>query len=1003
MTRVPVISGASSPSPPPADNITSRPHTPEVRHIVPSTEFTFSPSGPGFNFAFTPPSREIMTPGSDTTNTRFGPLLVPSVSRESTTSDTRARLSAVDRGSSLRQENNGAPETPRPTVQRSNLSPNLNIATYRDLHNATPTPSPQPTSSSGPSQESLSSRLESVALGFRNLAVRSQESTVITRSPLSSHLESVALGFRNLAIRNEEVPSIQGHEEEQGDNTSDSWSDASSGEESDEYHVSQEKLPDAPIYNVRLQRAVKEVRSQLLHLSNTMGRCGLAHDQTTDISALYEQVQMMSKFDYPATRTVGLIGDSGVGKSSLVNALLDQSGLSRSSGNGTACTSVVTEFRNVDERHQRPYTVEADFMGTDEIRELLRELVRCFRRVHTEARSEIVGGNEWDLAQSSSVRAWAALEALFSSEPGFSEEFLSNEEPDAENIILTQLKEWIQDVLSHKPGGPDAIQYSFTAQDAHECKDSLDMLTMGPYHPGGRAIWPFVKMIRVFLKSPILRTGLVIADLPGLRDSNYVRVRATERYLRHSCEEVFIVCKITRCDSDVSIQEIIDKCTPDQQIRIVCTQSETVDAEETMRDRAAPRGTIEQIQQLLANIRTLERSLRKMEKSQSRNAVGTELWRLAKREAKRLKKLLIETRNRDANQKLSKKYNRVVKVFCVSSQLYTKHRADGRQQASEYIDLSGILELRQYCQLVPAQAQFQATSAFLENSVPALLKSLDQWILAGSNRVTVERAQTLRRALDEARATITSGAQDELLHNWESLLQLLRQQQSTTETRVTGIFESVCDTLEEHVHLAPEAMENLLDSIDAHQRCINVSISSCFDDIIASSTRISWDASDGHSDISYMADIMRPAYDICNLESGRGSHDRRKRNMDQHLRHSQIFLKLATRIQVEYDSMTNTLFDDLKQRLEAEVQNITRDLGVAIAVEGEVTEASRVPALADEMREKIARIEECLDEAQTLVKESSQRRSQQRGGLEIDTGEFSTPGTARGEGLMYYS
>ncbi|PTU21875.1 hypothetical protein P175DRAFT_0436233 [Aspergillus ochraceoroseus IBT 24754] len=994
-----------------------------------------------------------MTPGSDTTNTRFGPLLVPSVSRESTTSDTRARLSAVDRGSSLRQENNGAPETPRPTVQRSNLSPNLNIATYRDLHNATPTPSPQPTS------------------------------TVITRSPLSSHLESVALGFRNLAIRNEEVPSIQGHEEEQGDNTSDSWSDASSGEESDEYHVSQEKLPDAPIYNVRLQRAVKEVRSQLLHLSNTMGRCGLAHDQTTDISALYEQVQMMSKFDYPATRTVGLIGDSGVGKYSLVNALLDQSGLSRSSGNGTACTSVVTEFRNVDERHQRPYTVEADFMGTDEIRELLRELVRCFRRVHTEARSEIVGGNEWDLAQSSSVRAWAALEALFSSEPGFSEEFLSNEEPDAENIILTQLKEWIQDVLSHKPGGPDAIQYSFTAQDAHECKDSLDMLTMGPYHPGGRAIWPFVKMIRVFLKSPILRTGLVIADLPGLRDSNYVRVRATERYLRHSCEEVFIVCKITRCDSDVSIQEIIDKCTPDQQIRIVCTQSETVDAEETMRDRAAPRGTIEQIQQLLANIRTLERSLRKMEKSQSRNAVGTELWRLAKREAKRLKKLLIETRNRDANQKLSKKYNRVVKVFCVSSQLYTKHRADGRQQASEYIDLSGILELRQYCQLVPAQAQFQATSAFLENSVPALLKSLDQWILAGSNRVTVERAQTLRRALDEARATITSrltsrnscmrpvqaglanqlrefitrpirdserrwnaeatrvsrnwetihhdtyaafcrkygvhqsrdstirywnneilqGAQDELLHNWESLLQLLRQQQSTTETRVTGIFESVCDTLEEHVHLAPEAMENLLDSIDAHQRCINVSISSCFDDIIASSTRISWDASDGHSDISYMADIMRPAYDICNLESGRGSHDRRKRNMDQHLRHSQIFLKLATRIQVEYDSMTNTLFDDLKQRLEAEVQNITRDLGVAIAVEGEVTEASRVPALADEMREKIARIEECLDEAQTLVKESSQRRSQQRGGLEIDTGEFSTPGTARGEGLMYYS
>lgn len=60
----------------------------------------------------------------------------------------------------------------------------------------------------------------------------------------------------------------------------------------------------------------------------------------------------------------------------------------------------------------------------------------------------------------------------------------------------------------------------------------------------------------------------------GFRDLNYARIRATERYLRHNCNEVFIVSTIFRCTTDRSIGDIIRRRAQGQPIRIVCTRSE---------------------------------------------------------------------------------------------------------------------------------------------------------------------------------------------------------------------------------------------------------------------------------------------------------------------------------------------------------------------------------------------------------------------------------------------
>ncbi|KAJ5759388.1 hypothetical protein N7520_006544 [Penicillium odoratum] len=153
-----------------------------------------------------------------------------------------------------------------------------------------------------------------------------------------------------------------------------------------------------------------------------MGASDLAHDPNSSLHKLRSDAKIMSEFQYPEKRTVGFIGDSGVGKSSLINCLLDQINLAKSSGEGSACTCVVTEFRNVDDDHQEPFTVEADYMNTEERSELLQELLR----------SQL---------QNSATKALKTLQTVFQNKPDMGIEFLAKEEEGAEGTIQAQLEE----------------------------------------------------------------------------------------------------------------------------------------------------------------------------------------------------------------------------------------------------------------------------------------------------------------------------------------------------------------------------------------------------------------------------------------------------------------------------------------------------------------------------------------------------------------------------------
>jgi hypothetical protein len=96
-----------------------------------------------------------------------------------------------------------------------------------------------------------------------------------------------------------------------------------------------------------------------------------------------------------------------------------------------------------------------------------------------------------------------------------------------------------------------------------------------------------------------------------------------------------------------------------------------------------------------------------------------------------------------------------LKIFCVSNKDYFEHRHDEQDRAELRLELSGILGLRRYCHSIPAEAQFTAAAAFIEHEAPALVGSLRQWSVAGSDQVPAKEADELRHLMKQTEEVLT--------------------------------------------------------------------------------------------------------------------------------------------------------------------------------------------------------------------------------------------------------
>lgn len=473
------------------------------------------------------------------------------------------------------------------------------------------------------------------------------------------------------------------------------------------------------------------------------------------MKGLHERARRLSCFQPLSTRTVGFVGDSGVGKSSLLNSLLDCRGLARTTNNGAACTCVVTEYHY---HAEDDFVVEVEKFSIEELSDQLSELLGCYKNFHAHGESLDEEARK-DLEARANIAA-DTFQAMFR---GFlqDDDWLIEESHD---VIVDQFHDWMTSASGLESPSRQVVT------SLEQCSSLLMQLTSEV--PGAQvpATWPYIRKIKVSLKAHILSKGLVLVDLPGLRDLNSARRNITERYIRN-CHEIFAVCNIGRATTDIGVKSVFDLAR-DARLRhigIVCTKSDDIDPEEIKDDWGKEPGR--KIRKLLKSLRFLNSELKDADEELANfndlPKMGAEthqelLELLEERrniekqrntEDYELKKYAIDMRNAYVVGRLRETYEDhtaadTLHIFCVSNTMYWEKRMAELSVAEPFLKLSGIIAIRKHCTAMVAASQLRTSSSFLDNDVPTLLSEIELWVQSGLGSSSAEQKEAVRGILD---------------------------------------------------------------------------------------------------------------------------------------------------------------------------------------------------------------------------------------------------------------
>ncbi|KAJ7700013.1 hypothetical protein B0H17DRAFT_274436 [Mycena rosella] len=263
---------------------------------------------------------------------------------------------------------------------------------------------------------------------------------------------------------------------------------------------------------------------------------------------------------------IAVCGATGSGKSSILNAILDDNIVPTSGMR--ACTAVVTEIA-----YHKKKTIDADvsFLSEAEWKAELKILL-----------DDLVD-DDGNLKRSTDMRsdagvAWSKVHAVY---PTILQEKLVTMTPEqiiakdpkiakilgaTKNIVAkdskvfaSEIAKYIDSVDDRKRGKDKKKDKSDKSKDKSlmdKVKEAAGKSKSKKNDAKTPALWPLIRQVNVRCPSAALATGAVLVDLPGTGDANAARNSIAKTYLK-KCDCIWILAPITRAVDDKIAKDLL--------------------------------------------------------------------------------------------------------------------------------------------------------------------------------------------------------------------------------------------------------------------------------------------------------------------------------------------------------------------------------------------------------------------------------------------------------------
>ncbi|KAG9195536.1 hypothetical protein G6011_00657 [Alternaria panax] len=332
---------------------------------------------------------------------------------------------------------------------------------------------------------------------------------------------------------------------------------------------------------------------------------------------------------------VGVVGNTGAGKSSVINAMLDEERLVPTNCM-RACTAVVTEISwNSSIDPSSKYRAEIEFISQvdweKELTVLLGEFLSENGKLSRDAQDQ----------NSDAGIAWAKFHAVYPSVP---RDALG--ECDVPSLMSRRS---VIDVLgTTKEIHAARPQYFYQELQRYvDSKEKVSKKGKNKEKASKPAVqveyWPLIKVVKIYTKSHALSTGAVIVDLPGVHDSNAARAAVAQGYMKQ-CTGLWIVAPINRAVDDKAAKTLLGDSFKRQlkydggfsSVTFVCSKTDDISITEAidslgLEDKVAEfeeqqDQCNDQIQQIQSKIKDLNESREVYKIAISSASEDIELW-----------------------------------------------------------------------------------------------------------------------------------------------------------------------------------------------------------------------------------------------------------------------------------------------------------------------------------------------------------------------------------------
>ncbi|KAH0617302.1 hypothetical protein JD844_015339 [Phrynosoma platyrhinos] len=315
-----------------------------------------------------------------------------------------------------------------------------------------------------------------------------------------------------------------------------------------------------------IQFQLQECQSVLAEISKSLN--GVEGIDNTHVDKWREQIALLQKATKMPQTFIAVVGNTGAGKSCLLNALLDEEAVLPTS-DMRACTAVVVEVSRA--AGGSPYEAEVEFLSREEWYKELGALLKDMKDKSGNLKRRCPD------RKTEAGAAYCRVKAVY----GRIEELEKLEQMQEVTQYLGTVK--------HLSAETATVFRSSIEKFIDSRTDNLREMKGGEF-------WPIVKCVRIRVaNSEVLKTGAVLVDLPGTRDSNAARDEAAKEYLK-DCTAVWVVASITRAVDDKTAKEMLSASLRRQllmdgrygSLAFVCTKTDSFNITDIVRNIQGP-------------------------------------------------------------------------------------------------------------------------------------------------------------------------------------------------------------------------------------------------------------------------------------------------------------------------------------------------------------------------------------------------------------------------------